>query len=87
MSVSKFERGFKALFGVPAHTFAVTCRLEMARDLIVTTDLRMADIARTMGYAKPGHFAAAFKARYGVSPQRMRAQAFAHPAAASHELN
>jgi AraC family transcriptional regulator, transcriptional activator of the genes for pyochelin and ferripyochelin receptors len=47
-------------------------RLEKARELLQDRQLTIVAIANAVGYANPGHFAAAFKRKYGMTPRKFR---------------
>ena len=55
-------------------------RMRVAAQLLLEQrSIPVADVARLVGYRQAGHFARAFRRRYGVSPARFRERA---PAAA-----
>lgn len=67
-AVFKEETG-KTLGSVLRHQ-----RMTTACDLLVSTRLSIAEIARAVGYAQHASFAEAFKAHTGISPSAWRAQ-------------
>lgn len=48
--------------------------IEHAKDMIVSTNLTMSEIAYSLGFAYPQHFGRLFKKRVGVTPNEYRAQ-------------
>jgi AraC-like DNA-binding protein len=63
--------------GVKTQTTTVLLALpEIVRVFYHTTqyeqNLRVVDIARTLGYKNPNHFSAAFKKRYGTAPSELK---------------
>ena len=58
--------------GVAPHQFLVDLRLKKAAALLLTSDLDVATIAATCGYAHPGRFALAFRKQFSVSPSVYR---------------
>lgn len=47
-------------------------RIQAARELILTTELPLAEIARRTGFASPGYFSTVFRSSVGVSPGAYR---------------
>jgi AraC family transcriptional activator of pyochelin receptor len=68
----KLKRGFKELFGTTVFGHLAARRLDLARRMLRDTDETAAEIAYALGYKTPQHFSAAFKRRFGTSPNRMR---------------
>ena len=48
-------------------------RLALARRLLLTTSMNVAQVSRASGYADPSYFARLFKQGTGVSPRGFRA--------------
>ncbi|MFF0729646.1 helix-turn-helix domain-containing protein [Streptomyces sp. NPDC004134] len=59
--------------GCSPKDFVLGTRLNTAKDLLATTDLKVAAIARRIGYADPGHFTRLFTRRVGAPPGAFRA--------------
>lgn len=72
MGQTKLKAAFKTVFGTSPAAYVAQMRIEGARELLTTTDLPIAQVARTMGYRKPGAFAEAFRRRTGVVPSAFR---------------
>jgi AraC-like DNA-binding protein len=53
-------------------------RLRAAAELLAQPAIPVADVARLVGYRQPSHFSKAFRAHYGITPARFRAQLRAH---------
>jgi len=62
------KRGFRQLFSVPIHEFLLIKRMEKAKELLLTTDKPVKDIAYLTGYSNKSNFTNAFKKRFGYSP-------------------
>jgi AraC-like DNA-binding protein len=73
MSDRTIQRGFRSLFGMTVFGYLTALRLQQAESLIRSTDLTIAEIANSIGYAHLGHFASAFKRKYGINPSECRA--------------
>jgi AraC family transcriptional regulator len=76
-AISKFHftRLFRESTGATPHAFLIQLRMEAARRMLTTTDLNVAEIAASCGFARPAHFGTAFTKRFGVSPTAFRGQA------------
>jgi AraC family transcriptional regulator len=72
MSSFRFARGFRSATGLPPHRFLVERRIELARDLLRSTDQRLADIARSAGFATQSHFTAVFRQHCRTTPKAYR---------------
>ena len=73
--ISKFHfaRLFRDKLGQTPFRFLAETRLAAARKMLVTTDMRVTEIALACGYAAASHFTTAFSAKYGTSPADFRA--------------
>jgi AraC-like DNA-binding protein len=49
-------------------------RMRAAAELLAQPAIPVRDVAHLVGYRQPSHFSKAFRARYGISPARFRAQ-------------
>lgn len=67
-----FTRVFHDRVGQTPFRFLTETRLAAAEKLLVTTNLRVGDIAMACGFAAASHFTTAFAARYGASPTAYR---------------
>ncbi|MBN2130883.1 MAG: helix-turn-helix transcriptional regulator [Sedimentisphaerales bacterium] len=65
-------RAFKKTFQVPPLAYQQTLRLEAAKTLLKSTELRCNEIARRVGYDNPCFFHRLFKQRIGVPPNQYR---------------
>jgi AraC-like DNA-binding protein len=74
VSRASLARRFHARVGKPPMTYLNQWRLAKAADLMGDQRLTLSTISRRVGYASPFSFSAAFKKRYGVSPQEYRRQ-------------
>lgn len=71
----KLKQGFRQVFGTSAFAYLHEHRMEQARLLLSQKELSVKKIAAAVGYASLGHFAVAFKKRFGVSPSATRGAA------------
>jgi AraC-like DNA-binding protein len=69
---AKLKAGFRAHFGDTVFGYLRRCRLEEAHRLLRGGRYDVSEVALRVGYQNPSKFAAAFKARFGVSPSHVR---------------
>ncbi|MEH2068697.1 MAG: AraC family transcriptional regulator [Nostoc sp.] len=68
------KRGFLQVFGKPLFAYLHDYRLEQARQLLETRDMRVSEVAQKIGFASRNHFAAAFRKKFGVNPKEYSMQ-------------
>lgn len=68
MSRAAFARRFLELTGTAPHGYLANLRIELARELLVSTRDSLSEIARRVGYQSEHAFSRAFKRRIGVPP-------------------
>ncbi|MDT7765738.1 MAG: hypothetical protein QOC63_5158 [Mycobacterium sp.] len=84
-SRAMFARRFTEQVGEPPIAFLTGWRLALAADLLRSSQVTIAAVARQVGYSSPFALSSAFKRAYGVSPNTHRATA-SWPADASQAL-
>lgn len=67
-----FQRLFKSLTGETLKTYIRARRLAASLERLLTTELRILDIALLAGFESQEAFARAFKQAFGMTPQRYR---------------
>lgn len=75
LAPSRFHQLFLAMTGVPPMTWVRTQRLARAADLLINTDLGLADIAERSGFYDAYHLNKRFRSAYGKPPSAFRKQA------------
>ncbi len=75
MSESHFTTLFRHVIGLPPYAYLANCRLEDAKRQLTETETPIADIARSLGYSSPQHFAMQFRKVYGLTASEWRRQA------------
>ncbi|MBB3128627.1 two-component system response regulator YesN [Paenibacillus rhizosphaerae] len=68
MSVTYFSRMFKEETGLSFMKYVTRLRMEMARELLASSDCMVGDVAKWIGYSDYHHFAKAFKKNTGITP-------------------
>lgn len=69
---SQLSRRFRAARDATPRSLVRAVRLQHARDLLVTTDLTVAQVARRSGYPDQFHFSRVFSRETGTSPSAYR---------------
>jgi len=72
MSRSAFASAFLRAFGQPPMSLVKLVRLRRAGDLLITTALPVAEVAKRVGYSSRSNFSLAFTQFHGVDPSRFR---------------
>jgi AraC-like DNA-binding protein len=72
LSVHHFARQFKQSTGVTPHTYLTQKRVERAQEMLVQTDLPLAEIASAVGFFDQGHLARHFRNLLGKTPREFR---------------
>jgi AraC-like DNA-binding protein len=72
LSVHHFARQFKQSAGVTPHVYLTQKRVERAQEMLVQTDLPLAEIAFAVGFFDQGHLARHFRHMLGTTPREFR---------------
>jgi len=71
-SLSSFRREFEAIFHTTPAKWIQEKRLQKARELFVTTQLSIAEVCYTLGYANVSHFSRLYKSHFGENPSETK---------------
>lgn len=63
---------FKKLFGKSFQNYVIDLRLEKAKLLLLTTDMKNYEIAESIGISDVNYFSVRFKKAYGLSPKQYK---------------
>jgi AraC-like DNA-binding protein len=74
ISASHFARSFRKAVGMPPHDYVLRQRVARARQLLMNTELRLAEIALQTGFSDQSHFTNRFREHVGLPPRTYRAQ-------------
>lgn len=72
MSESQLYRKLKALSGKSTAVFIRSVRLKKAKEMLLSTDMNISEIAYETGFSDPAWFSRAFKAEFGSNPSETR---------------
>lgn len=73
MSPSHYAHRFRAVARVTPMRYVREVRLDRARNLLLASGARAGEVALSVGFESPAHFAREFKRRFGVPPSRSAA--------------
>jgi AraC-like DNA-binding protein len=82
VSRSVLDERFRGVLGLPPIRYLTEWRMHVAEDLLATTDVPVARVAREVGYDSEEAFSRAFKRASGLAPAHWRARLSASPRAA-----
>jgi AraC family transcriptional regulator len=74
LSASHFSRAFKATFGTTVLDYIHRRRVERAQQLMLSSELPLAQIALSCGFADQAHYCRIFRTIVGLSPNVWRRQ-------------
>lgn len=66
------QKVFKEIYGLTVNEYRTKARLQLAKNLLVSTDLSITEIAGRCGYANASKFSEVFKRNEGVLPKDWR---------------
>lgn len=66
---------FKRLYGITFQDYMVSTRLDRAKLLLLSTDMRVYEIAAAVGFDDPNYFSTAFKKTFDCSPKEFKEKA------------
>jgi len=72
LSRSHFAHAFKQSTGQPPHRWLLSLRVSKAKNLMLESDIPLADVALACGFADQSHFTRVFSSSTGVSPGNWR---------------
>jgi AraC-like DNA-binding protein len=72
LSTSYFSRSFKRTFGMPAHRYLITRRVERAKVLLSETNSSLVEVAAHTGFSDQPAFTRTFAKVVGATPAKWR---------------
>jgi len=82
-----FTRLFREEFGVPFRARQIELRLQRARQLLISSDAKIINVAYDSGYRHLGLFNSMFKKRFGTTPSEWRRQSLRKSLPPQHRKN
>jgi AraC-like DNA-binding protein len=84
MPQRKFNALFRAKYGTSAKRWLLERRLNHARKLLLSTTMRVLDIALDCGFSNHAHFTDSFRNRYRCNPTQFRSHTKGQPLTATN---
>ena len=72
LSIGYLSSLFKRLFGLNFQEYVFNQRMERAKILLLSTDMKNYEIAEIIGFEDANYFSASFKKKFGVSPNQYK---------------
>ena len=72
LSPYHFARLFKATTGRPPHQYVIERRIDLARSLLLETELPIGEVALRSGFSDQSHLGRHLRRRFGVTPRMLR---------------
>ena len=72
LNVTYLKEIFKECFNIQPHRYIILKRLEESKKVLSETNLKVNDVAMSLGFASSSKFSQAFKQKYGCSPMQFR---------------
>lgn len=72
---TRLKEAFKQTYGATIHQYHTGLRMAEARKLIENGDMRLGEIASSLGFEYASHFTQSVKRQFGVSPKELRQRA------------
>ena len=66
------QKVFKEMYGLTVNEYRTKARLQLAKNLLASTDLSITEIAGRSGYANASKFSEVFKKNEGILPKDWR---------------
>ena len=69
MSVSKLQKCFRQVFGKSISEYALTEKMEVARQMLAGKKYSVSEVGYQLGYSNMSHFTKAFNRQFGINPK------------------
>ncbi len=73
MSRAQLYRKFSALTNTSVHHYIRKLRLVKAKELLLSTDLNVSEVAYDTGFKNPSHFSRVYSEEFGIAPSKTKA--------------
>jgi AraC-like DNA-binding protein len=74
LNTRSLKQGFRQVFGQPTFSYLHDYRLEQARQLLETNEMKVTEVAKAVGFANRSYFAEAFRKKFGFNPKHYQLQ-------------
>ena len=74
LSRSYLQHQYKEFFSVSCVGDVISARISKAKDLLLSSNLKVSEIAERCGYSNITHFIKQFKSVVGISPDKFRSE-------------
>ena len=71
-SATSLKQWFRIIYGSSMYAYLKSCRMEIARALLLRTDYSVLQVALYVGYENPSKFSSAFRDETGMTPKQYR---------------
>jgi two-component system response regulator YesN len=75
LSIPYLSSLFKRIYGVNFQDYILSARLDRAKILLLSTDMKIYEIAAAIGFDDPNYFSASFKRKFNYSPNQFKERA------------
>ena len=72
LSPFHFARCFKATTGLAPYQYVIARRIDLARRMLMTSTMTVAEIGWSIGFENISHFRRQFAAHFGIVPSQLR---------------
>jgi AraC family transcriptional regulator len=72
LSVFHFSRAFRQSMGTSPYQYLLARKIERAKSFLAESNRSVAEVAASVGFSRPNHFARVFKKQTGFSPNEFR---------------
>lgn len=72
ISRTQLHRKLKKLTGLSTSHYIRSLRLEIAREILESSDLNVSEVAFKVGFSSPSYFSKVFKVQFGYTPRKLR---------------
>jgi AraC-like DNA-binding protein len=71
LNEQQLKVGFKEMYGSGPYHYVMAHKLEIAKQLLLSGELLVHEVAHQIGYSNTSHFIDAFKKQFGVTPKKL----------------
>lgn len=72
LNTYKLKVGFKEVYEMTIFGYLRDIRMERAKEYLLEGEMSILEVAYSVGYSNPSHFAVAFRKKYGINPSQLQ---------------